>query len=148
MKAIVLTSILAVLLSVSGLHASEPKNRILNNQETTEFGVMKECISLDEITSKPLDRTVYLYNTTGQLQERICYVWNSKTGWTGSQRYEYEYNQNGQIANLIYTAWNKGLASWSPKSQHIIHIYNIDGSFLATKRIEVNNIEDSLVAVK
>lgn len=148
MKATVLISISVFLLSVLSLSANEPKNNILSNEETTEFGLMKEYISLDRFTSEPLNKTIYFYNPTGKLQEKICYTWNNKKGWTKSQKYVYEYNNRGQISNLIYTPWNKELASWSVKSQHILHIYNIDGSLLATKCIDVNNMDNHLIAIK
>lgn len=148
MKAIIITSILTVLLSVSTLYASESNNKVLVNQETTEFGLIKEYTSLDQVTSEPLYKVVYIYNVAGELQEKISYTWAAKTGWTGSQKYEYEYNRKGQIANLIFTEWNEKLDNWSLKSQHIMHIYNGDGSFLATKKIEVNNTDDYLVSIK
>ncbi|MBK5720494.1 hypothetical protein JGH11_06385 [Dysgonomonas sp. Marseille-P4677] len=148
MKAIVLTSVLTILLSVSGLYANEPQNTILCNQETSEFGLKKECISLDKATSNPVGRTIYTYNTAGELQEKVCYVWDRSIGWTGLQKYEYEYNEKGQVTNLIHTAWNPTLASWSSKSQHILHIYNADGSLLAVKKVQVDNAKDGLVAIK
>lgn len=112
--------------------------KIYNNIEKNEYGYVKEFTTIDSETSQAIKKATYIYNSEGVLQEKTFYKWNKEQGWTGTQKYKYEYNSS-RLENLIYTEWDKNIATWSAKAQHLIHIYNVEGELLAVKYIQVNN---------
>lgn len=112
--------------------------KIYNNIEKDEYGCVKEFTTIDSETSQAIKKATYIYNSEGVLQEKTFYKWNEEQGWTGTQKYEYEYN-NGKLENMIYTEWDRNVATWSAKAQHLIHIYDVEGELLAVKHIQVNN---------
>lgn len=145
MKAIILTSIIAVFLSVSGLQAGNP-TRVYNNVIENENGTIKEYTVVDTETSTVLNKSVYKYNADGLLLQKTEYKWDEKRGWSGQKKYEYEYNNNNTVANIVYTCWDSKLMAWSPVSQHLIHIYGLDGELLTIKQFEVNNIHNHIAS--
>jgi len=148
MKAIILTSVLAVLFSLN-IHAGNPKNKIYSNIENNEYGCVKEFTTVDGETSKALKKAVYIYDCKGSLQEKTYYTWNDNEGWTGAQKYEYEYTADGsKLVYLIFTEWDKEIAAWSTKSQHLLHVYGMSGELLTVKHIQVNNNFNGFIANK
>ncbi len=138
MKAIFLTSVLAALFSISNINASNPRNKVYNNIENNKYGSVKEYTVIDNETSKATKKAVYIFDIDGILQEKTLYNWDDIQGWIGTQKYEYEYNRK-KLSNIIYTKWDKEIATWSVKAEHLIHVYNTDGELLAVKHIQVNN---------
>lgn len=147
MKPIILTSIIALFLSVANLQASEPI-KVYNNIETSESGTTKEYTFIDSSTSTVVKKNVYKYDNKGLLLERTLYKWNKNTGWSGAQKYQYEYNNSDILTNIVYTKWDKDMAAWSSISQHLIHIYNLDGKLLSIKQIEVDSSITNMIANK
>jgi len=140
MKARILSLAVVVLLSVVSIYASNPKTKVYSNIN----GTTKEYTTVDAETMKALSKTTYIYDANGMLQERALYKWNDAKGWTGIQKYVYSYNDN-KTATIVYTKWDKDLAAWSGTSQHLIHVYGLDGDLLAVENIEVS---EHLVAAK
>lgn len=136
MKANVLTSVLVAVFFVSTTaFANSPKTKMYTNNEYRDNGCTKEYIFVDD-ESRPEMKSVYEYTTDGNLQEKVTYKWNTEKGWVAIQKYTYEYNKNGQISNMIYTEWNKELQAWSHESQHMLHIYDLDGELLSVHSVE------------
>lgn len=140
MKARILSLAVVVLLSVASIYASNPKTKVYSNVDSTT----KEYTTVDAKTSKALSKVVYHYDSNRMLQERTFYKWDDTQGWTGTKRYTYEYN-NDRLSTVVYTVWDKKMATWSGTSQHLIHVYGIDGGLLAVEQFEV---VDQLVAAK
>lgn len=136
MKALILTSVLA-LLSLTSVVAGNPKN-VLTNVENHENGYTKEYTFTDE-NMRPKSKSVYEYAKCGHLQNKTTYKWDSEKGWTAEKNYRYEYGRDSKLAIMIYTEWDNELQAWSPKSQHQLHIYSLDGETVSIERIEVNN---------
>lgn len=148
MKARILTSILVVVFSVTCLFAANPKNNIYTNTETTEMGSVKEYTFCDKETLKPLKKTVYQYDATGATVQKTTYKWDESFGWAALQKYSYEYNENGKIVNLIYTEWDKGLGTWAKNSDHMLHIYNMNGELLSIRQLHVDDSADYFITLK
>lgn len=139
MKKLISTIILLVIVILTAnAQGRNSNNKVYNNIENNRGGCVKEFTVIDGSTTQVLKKAVYTYNTQGNLQGKIFYRWHNTQGWIGTQKYEYEYN-NGKLENMIYTEWDKDIATWSAKSQHQIHIYGIEGELLAVKRIQVDN---------
>ena len=137
MKTKIFLSLLAVaVLSTATLSATNPNKKIYQNIESTEFGTTKELISFKEDSGEPAAKAIYYYGTEGKLQKKVMYIWSDANGWESYNKYDYEYNNNGRISNMIYTAWDKKLDVWSPKSLKLIYVYDNNGKFYAMKKIE------------
>lgn len=134
MKALVLTSVLA-LLSLTSVSAQ----KMYTNVDKNDSGSVKECTFVNDETLSPEAKTVYVYDESDNLLDKTVYTWDNQKGWVGVHKYDYEYNRSGVVSNLVYTKWNKQLSAWSTKSQHYLHIYDLNGEFLSVKHIEVNN---------
>lgn len=141
MKATILTSVFAVLVSVSSLNAKDVKT--YNNVESGEAGVKKEYIILDEATSTPISKDYYHYDTNGFIKERIVSVWDSNTGWVNSRKFEYEYNGANKVASIIYTEWDKKKGGWAEQSHVSVNVYNENNEYLSTKQIQIKNEVDN-----
>lgn len=140
MKARILSLAVIVLLSVAGVYASNSKTKIYSNADNKT----KEYTFVDSETLKALKKMVYSYDSEGTLQEKSLYVWDDTQGWTGIQKYSYNYDAD-KLVTIVYTKWDKNIATWSATSQHILHTYNTDGELLAVKQIEV---KDNLIAAQ
>ena len=92
---------------------------------------------------------MFVYDTKNNLKEKTYYKWSSQ-GWVGTHKYVYEYNSDGsKVTNLIFTKWDKNMATWSTKSQHLIHVYDdASGKLLTVKQVQVNNNSSGLIANK
>lgn len=137
MKARIL-SLVVVLLSAISIYASNPKTKVYSNVDDQT----KEYILMDSKNSKLLNKTVYVYDSEGFLQEKSLYEWSETKGWTGVQKYSYIYNMH-KLATIVYVEWDKNIATWSPKAQHILHTYDKNGKLLAIKQVDVKG---SLIA--
>ncbi|MDU1890208.1 MAG: DUF3836 domain-containing protein [Dysgonomonas sp.] len=137
MKTRILTSILAVVFSLTLVYAGNPKTTMYINHEASEAGLYKEYIYVDSETLEPLKRIVYNYDTNGVIKEKILYGWEYKKGWTGEQKYTYQCNvENKTIDNLVYTEWDNIRDSWSDNSEYITYIYNDDSEFMSNTQIK------------
>lgn len=141
MKAIILTSVFAVLVSVANLSARNVKT--YSNVETNETGTKKEYVSIDVETSNPLTKELYNYSADGKLEVKKISNWNENKGWVNSAKYEYQYNEVGKVSNVTYTKWNEKTNSWSDKSEFLAHIYNENNEILSIKQIQIENNVDS-----
>ena len=149
MKAIFLTTVLATLFSFSNIYAGNSKDKVYSNIETTRYGCTKEYTTVDGTSLEALKKAVFVYDTKNNLKEKTYYKWSSQ-GWVGTYKYVYEYNSDGsKVANLIFTKWDKNMATWSTKSQHLIHVYDdASGKLLTVKQVQVNNNSSGLIANK
>lgn len=148
MKTRIFITIAAAFLLVSNIYAAEPATKVYTNEETTKYGCVKEFITVENETLRPLSKTVYKYDTNNHMQAKVLYKWNDTKGWESVQKYDYEYNLSGQIATLIYTKWDERLNTWSAQSEQLIHVYDAEGKFLAVRLIQVNNALTNLMAEK
>lgn len=147
MKAILLTPVFAVLLSVVNVSAKNVKT--YSNVETNETGTKKEYVSLDGKTSNPLTKELYDYSIDGKLDMKKISKWDENKGWINNAKYEYQYNEVGKISYVIYTKWNEKTNAWSDKSDFLAHIYNENDEILSIKQIQIeNNIDNTLLTQK
>jgi hypothetical protein len=146
MKAIILTSVLVALFSLSNIYAGNSTGKIYSNIENNEFGCVKEFVTVDSKTSIAKAKSVYVYDVDGILQTKVLYRWSNTAGWVGTQKYEYEYSGEKVVA-LIYTEWDKNISIWSAKAECLTYVYNINGELLTVVRTQVGN-NSSLLAEK
>ncbi|MDU1891772.1 MAG: DUF3836 domain-containing protein [Dysgonomonas sp.] len=139
MKARILTSIIAIVFSVTLLNAGNPKSTMYTNTELTESGVVKECTFVENKTLRPIQKIVYKYDVLGNIKERTYYKWEDHSAWVNVHKYTYEYNEYNQVANLIHTKWDASKKGWSDRSDYIINKYNSDGEFLTVEQILLEN---------
>jgi hypothetical protein len=137
MKATILTSVFAVLVSTMNLSARNVMT--YSNVESGEFGVKKEYVSINKETSKPESKEYYHYDQNGNIVEKTVSIWNDNTGWENFATYSYQYGDANKVAYVAYTKWDKDNARWSDKSDITVHIYNDKDEFLTTKQIQVEN---------
>jgi len=148
MKTKIFITVIVAFLSVANIYAGNPDVIVYTNEETTEQGCVKEYTTVEKETLKPVSKTVYQYDSDNKIQRKIFYGWNEEQGWESIQKYDYEYNLNGQIITLVYTEWDEQLKTWSAQSEQLIHVYDLDGKFLAIKRLYINNAMGNLLAEK
>lgn len=137
MKATILTSVFAVLVSVTSVSAKDGK--VYSNVECNESEVKKELIVLDSKTSAPLNQNVYIYDVDGNIQEKVVSKWIEDKGWVSTAKYEYTYNEQGKVANLTYTKWDKKSDTWAADSQLFVHVYDESSELIAVNELSVNN---------
>jgi hypothetical protein len=137
MKATILTSVFAVLVSITNLSARNVMT--YSNVESGEFGVKKEYVSINKETSKPESKEYYHNDQNGNIVEKTVSVWNDNAGWENFATYSYQYGDANKVAYVAYTKWDKDNARWSDKSDITVHIYNDKDEFLTTKQIQVEN---------
>jgi len=142
MKTIILTTILAGILSITSLSAGTPKNVTYINVETTETGYTKEYVTYNEETSTVIIKVAYQYDLAGSVQNRTTYGWVENKGWKAIQKYDYKYNNKGQIDYIAFTKWDNKQKSWSNKCEQLKHEYNEEGKLMAVNKVEVNNNMD------
>lgn len=145
MKAILLTSIITILLSIGNIYAGNPKGIVYSNDVVSDRGLIRESVLLNEKTSQPLERVIYRYNNEGVMESRVVYKWKPDFGWIAFQKYEYECNREGKVINLTFTRWEDKLNTWSNRSEQLLHIYDANGKFLALKQFEINNDMNNLI---
>lgn len=139
MKAIVLTSILAAFLSISNLSAANPNVKVYSNIETTEDGCVKEFISYNEKTSKVIDKSVYQYDASGNMQNKTIYTWSNETGWVSVKKYDYSYNGEGSIEYMTFTEWDNKAGNWSSEKELMAHIYDNEGNLIGVEKTKIDN---------
>lgn len=135
MKATILTSVFAVLVSTMNLSARNVMT--YSNVENGEFGVKKEYVSINKETSKPESKEYYHYDQNGNIVEKTISIWNDNTGWENLATYAYQYGNANKVAYVAYTKWDKDNARWSEKSDITVHIYDDKDEFLTTKQIQI-----------
>ncbi|NDV78451.1 DUF3836 domain-containing protein [Dysgonomonas sp. 511] len=138
MKATILTSVLAVILSVANVSAANPYIKVFSNIEVTETGTIKEFIKYDESQSIAIDKCVYTYDAAGNMLKKATYKWDSVQGWVAVNKYDYNYNEDGRIAYTTYTEWDSKINYWASTASQLIHIYDNSGNLMAIKQIQVN----------
>ncbi|WP_029903339.1 DUF3836 domain-containing protein [Prevotella sp. 10(H)] len=137
MNAAILTSVFAVLVSVTNLSA---KNVITySNVESNESGTKKEYVTLDKETAKPLSKEFYHYDEKGNVLEKTTSTWNNEKGWVNSSNYTYIYGENDMLSYVAYTKWDNKAEDWSNKSDILVHVYDENNNFLSVKQMQVNN---------
>lgn len=142
MRTIVLTSVLAALLSVASLSAKNPDVKVYSNVETTEIGCVKEYISYNEKISQVIDKYSYQYDADGNMEKKTFYKWDNEAGWVSIKKYDYVYNNKGNIDYMTFTEWDNKIGNWSLKGEQFIHIYDNNGVLTAIKQIQVNENEN------
>lgn len=145
MKAIFLTSVLVALFFSANLNANNVKT--YSNEQSGEFGIKKEYISVEKETLKPLKKEYYQYDTTGRLLEKTVSKWSYEKGWENTGRYEYQYNETGKVANVIYTEWNKQSNDWAEKACFLVHVYDDNNEFLSIEQFEINTTNNNLITL-
>lgn len=145
MKTIILTTILAGILSIANLSAQESANVTLCNTEITTTGSVKEYVTYNKETSEIINKITYQYDAANNIQKRTLYKWDNNEGWKAAQKYEYTYNNKKQVASVVHTKWDKKMKNWSNKADQLNHIYNTDGELMAVNRIQVDT-QTALIA--
>ncbi len=145
MKAILLTAIITILLSIGNIHAGNPKGIVYSNDVVSDRGLIRESVLLNEKTSQPLERVIYRYNNEGVMESRVVYKWKTDFGWIAFQKYEYECNRENKVINITFTRWDDKRNAWSNRSKQVLHIYDANGKFLALKQFEINNEMNNLI---
>lgn len=137
MKTTILISVFAALVLSVNINAKNVKTYV--NIEDRKSNLEKEYISLDKETLKPVVKEYYLYDSAGNIQEKIVSKWSDKSGWTNRFKYAYNYQENGRVANITFTEWNAKKSRWSDKSDFLIHLYDDNGEFLSVQKMKVDN---------
>lgn len=127
MRTIVLTTIFALFLSSISVSSATPKLRY-SNIETTENGTIKEYVTYDNLQSKAVEKTVYVFDNNENLVDRTVYKWNDNSGWIAMQKHNYSYNNEGRVAYFTFTKWNQDR---NAKSEMFAHIYDNEGNLLS-----------------
>ncbi|MDU1891787.1 MAG: hypothetical protein E6767_13960 [Dysgonomonas sp.] len=140
MNATILTSVFAVLVSITNLSAQNVK--VYSNTENSEAGVKKELVTLDNKTSAPLGQNIYVYNTDGNIQEKVVNKWVESKGWVSIGKYEYQYNEVGNVANLTYTKWDDKKNNWADESQFLVHVYNDNNELISINELKVSSVQN------
>lgn len=135
MKTKTLLFVIALLLSIVNVSASNTKTKIYSNKVDN----IKECIIFDNKTPKALRKIVYNYDPNGIIQERSLYMWDNTQGWVGLHKCSYIHNNKNKLVKVIYTKWDKKLVAWATTSQHPIYTYDVNGKLLAIEKEEVKN---------
>lgn len=140
MKATILTSVFAVLVSVTNLNAKNVK--VYSNVESNEEGAKKEMVMLDSKTSAPVSQNVYVYDANGNIVEKTVNKWSDEKGWAAAGKYEYVYNEQGKVANLTYTKWNNKSDDWARESQLFVHVYDDNNELIAVNEVKVSDADN------
>jgi len=135
MKTLIITSVLAAFVSVASLSAGTPKTKVYENIETTDAGCKKEYVTYNEAISRAENKTVYYYNSNGNLDNKTFYRWDNEAGWVLVQEYNYRYNNEGKVAYLTFTKWDNNK---SVQVDQLVHIYDNEGNFMAVEKINLN----------
>lgn len=137
MKAKVLFSFLVSVFFVVGVYAKAPETTTFSNIQNTENGSLKEFTTFKTNTSEPVQKSTYKYDLTGNILEKVVYVWTADKGWLGSQKLEYTYGEEypDKPKTLSFREWNKQKSDWSEKQKVIMYSYNEDGSTSISERI-------------
>ena len=147
MKATFLTSVFAALVLTTNVNAKNVK--VYSNNESNENGTLKEFVTLDNETSKPLTKDFYEYDVNGNIQEKTTSEWKDEKGWVNSRKYEYKYGKAGKVASVTYTKWDEKVNNWSDSSDVLVHIYDENDEFLTVKQIQIeNSIDNGFMTLK
>lgn len=147
MKTTILTSVFAVLVSITSLNAKNVTT--YSNVEMSSSVIKKEYVSLDKSTSTPLTKDVYFYDNKGKLESKNIALWSSEKGWVNAAKYEYQYTDNGKVSNVTYTKWDKGTNSWSDKAEFLAHIYDDNDNILSVEQVLIeNNVDACFISQK
>lgn len=121
-------SLLVGLFISVGVSAKNPETTTLSNIETTATGSIKEFTTFTKDTNEPIQRSLYKYDLSGNIQEKTVYAWADKKGWIGVQKLEYSYHNDNfdKPASLTYTKWDAKTNNWSNKSKVVT--YNNNGT--------------------
>lgn len=147
MKAIILTSVFAVLTFTADLNARNVKT--YSNEEQTALGVNKEYISVDKKSLKPENKENYVYDADGRILEKTVSKWVDGAGWVNVGKTEYNYGEGGQVSYAAYTKWDNNTEDWSTKSDCQVNVYGSNNELLTVKRMEIDsNIRTNLITQK
>jgi len=137
MKTSIITSVLAIFVSVMSLSAGNPM-KVYENVEMTDAGTKKEYVVYNEKISCAESKTVYIYNDNGNLDNKTSYKWDKTKGWAVVNEYNYKYNADGRITYLTFTKWDNNKPV---QMDQLVHIYDNDGNFMAVEKIDLNGEE-------
>ena len=113
MKAKNLLSLLAVLFLSACIYANGGRSTVVySNIDNCATGCVKEFMTCDKDTNKPLSKNVYKYDPNGRMLEKTTYRWSDKNGWEGVQKLEYSYGQDNQPQTPCLKKWDKKNSNW------------------------------------
>lgn len=127
MRTILLTSIFALFLSSINISASTQKLKYSNIQ-TTENGTIKEYVTYDNLQSKAVDKTVYIFDKDENLLDRTVYKWDDNAGWVKMQKHNYSYDNEGKITYFTFSKWDN---KQNIESKEFTHLYDNEGNLLS-----------------
>lgn len=116
-------SLLVGLFISVGISAKNPETTTFSNIKTTATGSIKEFTTFTKDTNTPVQRSLYTYDLSGNIQEKTVYAWNENNGWVGVQKLEYSYNDadKDKPSALTYTKWDTKTNNWSNKSKTVTY---------------------------
>lgn len=114
--------------------AKKPETTTLSNVEVTANGTIKELTTFATDTSEPIQRSVYKYDLSGNIQEKVTYEWDGFNGWVGLQKMEYAYDNvnSDKPASLTFTKWDSKRNDWSKDSKVVSYTYDEEGKAIVT----------------
>lgn len=109
---------------------------------------MKEYILYEDNISKPLTKTTYNYDDSGNIISRISYKWNNHC-WLACQKHEFIYDiKNNKLQIIQYTEWDKKNNDWSKRIKNLVHTYNSEGKLLSLKTTTEEIISNIALVLK
>lgn len=106
MKKLILTSIVTLIINITGVNAqNEIVSLSQNKMETT-----KECIFLNS-QKYPVQKSTYTFDSNGLRTSTIIYKWEDKTGWKECMRYTYNYSDS-TLLSIDYSEWSSKKQIW------------------------------------
>lgn len=113
MKAKKILSLLAIMFLSASVYANNGRSTIVySNIDNCATGCVKEFMTCDKDTNKPLMKNVYVYDSNGRMLEKTIYKWTDNTGWVGVQKLEYSYDQSNQSCKPCLMKWCKKEKGW------------------------------------
>lgn len=116
------------------LSAKKPETTTLSNVEVTANGTIKELTTFATETNEPMQRSVYKYDLSGNILEKVTYKWNGSNGWLGLQKMEYAYDEQNsdKPASLTFAKWDNKKNDWSKDVKIVTYQYDEDGKAIVT----------------
>lgn len=116
------------------ISAKKPETTTLSNVEVTASGTIKELTTFATETDEPMQRSVYKYDLSGNILEKITYKWAGSKGWEGLQKMEYSYNEENtdKPVSLTFAKWNTKNNDWSKDVKVVRYEYDEDGKAIIT----------------